>query len=207
MFIKTFVSGPFETNGYLVGDEVTKDAIIIDAPPDFSSPVLKEIKKQDYKVKYIINTHGHIDHIADNHILKEELNSKLLIHKNDLFWLNSTDFIKSLIPFEIIPSEPDDFIDDGDIIKVGSLSFIIIFTPGHTSGGICLYEKESKVLFTGDTLFKENIGRTDLPGGSTDILIDSIKNKILNLPGDVIIYPGHGETSTINDEKNFNPFL
>jgi hydroxyacylglutathione hydrolase len=207
MVIKTFVSGPFETNSYLVYDETSKEAIIIDAPPESAENVLHEIKKNNLSVKYIVNTHGHIDHVEDNEILKKELKAKLLIHKEDAFWLNPSEEVKYFLPMDQTPSEADDFLKEGDILNIGDMNFSVIFTPGHTTGGICLSESQKKVLFSGDTLFKETIGRTDLLGGSMETLINSIKTKILTLPDETLVYPGHYESTTIENEKKFNEYL
>jgi glyoxylase-like metal-dependent hydrolase (beta-lactamase superfamily II) len=207
MIIKTFTSSPFETNSYLVYDENSKEAIVIDSPPESSKKVLDQVRALNLTVNYIINTHGHIDHVEDNEILKNELKAKLFIHRKDEFWLNPAFEIRSFLPFDQTPSKADGYLNDGDILTVGNLKFIVIFTPGHTSGGICLYESLNKVLFSGDTLFKETVGRTDLLGGSMETLIDSIKNKICILPDETVVYPGHNEITTIEHEKEFNPYL
>jgi hydroxyacylglutathione hydrolase len=207
MIIKTFISGPFETNSYLVYDELSKDAIVIDAPPESSQKIIEVVKEQKLTVKCIVNTHGHVDHVEDNEILKEDLNTRLLIHKDDEFWLDPSIEIKYFVPYDQTPSKADGYLTDGEVITIGNLNFLIIFTPGHTLGGICLYEPHQKVLFSGDTIFKETIGRTDLIGGSMDQLLDSIKSKILILPDETRIYPGHDEPTTIKHEKEFNPYL
>jgi len=207
MEIKIFTTGPFETNCYLVIDEQTKNALLIDAPPDSSMIILKEVKERKIDIKYIINTHGHIDHIADNYFIKNELNTKILIHKEDEPYFNPSNNLKLFFASELYPTIPDGYLNDGDILSIGDFELQVIFTPGHTPGGICLLGKKQKILFTGDTIFKENIGRTDLPGGNMDVLMQSIKNKILVLDDDIVIFPGHEKSSTIGHEKKFNPFI
>jgi hydroxyacylglutathione hydrolase len=207
MTIKQFCSGPFGTNSYLVFDEKSKEALLIDSPPESADLVIKEVKDHGLTVKYIVNTHGHIDHVEDNEILKKELKAKLLIHPADEFWLDPTPEIKYFNPMDQTPSKADGFVNENDILTIGDLNFKIIFTPGHSTGGICLYEEQQKVLFSGDTLFFETVGRTDFPGGSMEILINSIKSKLLILPDETTIYPGHDETSTIKHEKEFNQYL
>jgi hydroxyacylglutathione hydrolase len=207
MKIKIFTTGPIETNSYLVYDEIAKEGILIDAPNELHDILLHEVKKNDLKISYIINTHGHWDHINDNEIIKKSLNATLLIHKDDEFLMDPADDIKSVLPLPLDPSKADDYLKDNDIIKTGSIEFKIIHTPGHSPGGICIYEPKNKVLFAGDTLFNNSIGRTDLWGGSIEDLISSIKEKLFILPDDVTVYPGHGEATTIGNEKKFNPYI
>ena len=207
MKIKIFTTGPIETNSYLVYDELTKEGILIDAPNELHDVLLHEVKKNDLKISYIINTHGHWDHINDNEIIKKSLNATLLIHKGDEFLMDPAEDIKSVLPLPLDPSKADDYLNDSDIIKTGSIEFKILHTPGHSPGGICIYEPKNRVLFSGDTLFNNSIGRTDLWDGSIEDLISSIKEKLFILPDDVTVYPGHGEATTIGNEKKFNPYI
>jgi hydroxyacylglutathione hydrolase len=207
MIIKTFVSGPFETNSYIVYDEISKKAIIIDAPPEFSASALEFIKANQLTVDQIILTHGHIDHIADAEIIRVETNAKILMHEGDIIWLNPAQYWLDMVSGKFLKFVPDKMLKDNESITVGELEFRILHTPGHTQGGICIYNKANNVIFSGDTIFQESIGRTDLPGGSTEVLLNSIREKILPLPDETEIYPGHGDTTKIRNEKKYNPFL
>jgi hydroxyacylglutathione hydrolase len=207
MKIKIYSTGPFETNSYLVYNENTSEGLLIDAPYELHDIIMEDIKKINLKIPYIINTHGHLDHVNDNEVLKKSLNAKLLIHKDDEYLINPDEQIKASLPYPLNPSIADEYLNDNDILEIAGMEFIILHTPGHSPGGICIYENENKVLFSGDTLFNNSIGRTDLWDGSIDDLIKSIKEKLFLLPDDVIVYPGHGEPTTIGDEKKFNPYL
>ena len=207
MIIKTFVSGPFETNSYIVYDEISMKAIIIDAPPEFVDSAIDYIKTNKLIVESIILTHGHIDHIADAEPLRVETNAKILMHEEDLFWLNPPKYMLDMISGKFLKFVPDRMIKDNEIITIGDLTFQVIFTPGHTQGGICIYNKANNVIFSGDTIFQESIGRTDLQGGSIETLMASIKEKILTLPDETEIYPGHGDKTNLKNEKKYNPFL
>ncbi|MBI5324809.1 MAG: MBL fold metallo-hydrolase [Ignavibacteriae bacterium] len=215
MEIIPFECGPLATNCYLVIDNQTVGAgsesaptIVIDAPPDAVSHLLPVIKKRNLKIEKIILTHTHWDHTLDTAELKRYTNAPVYVHKNDEYRLlkpNETSIFK--LPFEIEAVVPDIYLEDGMKINCGLLEFQVLHTPGHTEGGICLVNFENNVAFTGDTIFCRSVGRTDFPGGSTDTLLSSIKNKILTLPDDMMVYSGHGEPTTIGDEKKFNPFL
>jgi len=210
MFIKGFESGPVYTIAYLAGDENTKDAIVIDASKDSAKDIVWVAKEHGFEINALINTHGHWDHTADNYELQQALLPRkipILIHRNDEHWLKDPGTVMLQLPFSLVPTTADGFLEDGDIIKVGRLQFTVLFTPGHTSGGICLYEPDEKVLFSGDTLFAGSVGRTDLPGGSWEVLMDSIHKRLLVLDDDVVVYPGHGPSTTIGEERLNNPFL
>lgn len=207
MKVKTIVSGPFETNSYIVYDEITKDAVLIDAPPDSFKEVNDFLISNNIKPEMLILTHGHIDHIADTEFYKNNLNIKILMHEKDLFWINPPSFMLNLIGGSYNPFKVDKMLLGGEQIEVGTLSFSIIHTPGHTPGGICVYFEKNKILFSGDTIFQESVGRVDLEGGSMELLLKSLKEKILILPDDTIIYPGHGDYTNIKNEKKFNPYL
>ncbi|MCD5390691.1 MBL fold metallo-hydrolase [candidate division NPL-UPA2 bacterium] len=206
MFIKSMVVGPLEANCYLVTDEETKEAIIID-PGAEGEKIRRLIEKGGLVPAYIVNTHGHIDHIGANGYLKEKLKDiKISIHPADAQMLINP--LQNLASFagEVNHSpQADLMLEDGYEINLGKLSLKVIHTPGHTPGGICL-AIEGKV-FTGDTLFAGSVGRTDLPGGSMDSLCRSIREKLLTLPDETIVYPGHGPLSTIGRERENNPFV
>ncbi|NQV09318.1 MBL fold metallo-hydrolase [Candidatus Woesearchaeota archaeon] len=192
MIIKTFIGNPIETNTYLVVDEASKKAMVIDP----SGETIDEILKQGFKITYIVNTHGHWDHITENSKLKKLTNAKILVHEKDADMLENTEN-----PYmKVEPSKADGFFKDK--LKLGNLTFKIIHTPGHTKGSVCLYEEKEKIIFTGDILFKGAHGRTDFDGGSEQDIIESLK-RLRKLPENVIVYPGHGEKTTIKKEKNW----
>jgi hydroxyacylglutathione hydrolase len=208
MKIETLCVGPLEVYCYILITQ--KDQAIIIDPGADGDEILKFLKFHDLKTRYIINTHGHIDHIGNNAYVKEKTGADLLIHEDDAFMLGATQdkYLVSLIKATPSP-KPDRLLEDGDIIELDDVKLQIIHTPGHTPGGICL--KTGKILFTGDSLFVGGIGRTDFPYSDHNSLINSLKKKILSLPDDTLIYPGHNygitPTSTIQREKMENPYL
>ncbi|MCX7991284.1 MAG: MBL fold metallo-hydrolase [Proteobacteria bacterium] len=205
MIFKRFVVGPLEVNCYIIADEETKEGFIVD-PGDNGSELYEFIKSSGINLKYIINTHCHFDHIGANKILKEKTGAKLAIHIAEKPLLERAETGAKLWGFNIDASpEPDVYLNDGDILKVGNIDVLVIHTPGHSPGGICL--KIDDIIITGDTLFAGGIGRTDFPGGSFDEIIKSIKEKLFIYPKDTKIYPGHGPASTIENEKIYNPFF
>jgi len=201
MILKVLTVGDLEVNCYIVADEATKEAAIID--PGAEPQVIKDyILKNNLKPLFIINTHGHADHIGGNKFF----DLPVFIHENDKDFL--TDARKNLSAMfgpGIGSPEAAKLIKDGDKIKVGSITLEVMHTPGHTPGGVSL--KTDKVVFTGDTLFFEGVGRTDLPDSSGEALIDGIKKKIFTLSDETIVYPGHGPASAVGHEKKNNPFL
>jgi len=209
--IKNFTFNLFAENTLVVWDDKTLESAIID-PGNSNSveeKILEEfISSKKLKVKYLINTHCHIDHILGCRFVKEKYNPVYLAPELDLPLLKNAQ--KQADAFDIKmedPPLPDQFINEETIIKLGDSVGKFIFTPGHSPGEFCIYFKEEKLCITGDVLFNEGIGRTDLWGGDYKTLIDSIESKLFKLPDDVKIYPGHGETSTIGHEKFNNPFL
>ena len=198
------------TNCYLVACEETLDALVID--PGFNnegSKVLNEVARRNLRVKYIVNTHGHVDHISGNARVKEATGARIAVHHADAEMLREP--LKNLsTPFlglTVVSPPPDLTLQDGGKIKVGFLEFEVVHTPGHTPGSISLYCRDEKVVFTGDTLFAGSIGRTDLPGASHERLIRSIREKLLIMPDDTVVYPGHGDRTTIGRERMWNPFI
>ena len=211
MILKNFVVGQLETNCYILGDEKSKDALCID-PAGKVDEIMAAANKAKLSIKYIINTHAHFDHVGGNGPLKKITGAKLAIHSEDVMLLESVALQGAEFGTDAVPSpSPDILLKDGDTIKVGNLMVSVIHTPGHSQGGICLFLKltdnNEEILFTGDTIFAGSIGRTDLPGGSYNDIIASIKSKILPLGDDVRILPGHGPETTIGREKRFNQFL
>ncbi|MDW8034278.1 MAG: MBL fold metallo-hydrolase [Nitrososphaerota archaeon] len=205
MIIKRFVVGPLETNCYLIVCQETLNAILIDA--GFSEEaeavaIIEEIRRKNLKVKYVLNTHWHPDHTAGNEYFREKLGALIVIHEEDASMLN-TEY--SLFSFKVKPHKPDKTVANGDLIVIGKTHLRVIHTPGHTKGSICLLGEG--FVFTGDTLFAGSIGRTDLPGGSFEEIIKSIRDRLMVLPDETLVYPGHGSFSSIGKERRTNPFL
>lgn len=193
MLVKMWPVGMLLTNCYLVGHVETEEAILIDPGTNKEAEarkILKEIKSNGFKVKYIVNTHGHPDHTGGNKFFRETTGAPILIHEYDAPMLKG--------PFA------DRTLHDGDSVHVGATVLRILHTPGHSQGSICLLGKD--LIFTGDTLFAGSIGRYNLPGGSIEKIKESLK-KLMILPDHMKVYPGHGPTSTIGEEKRNNPFL
>lgn len=203
--ISYFTLGPFENNMFVVACPVTKRAAVID-PGMESEPLLRHIRDQQYTLELIINTHGHMDHSWGDYYFKTETGAPVIIHEEDVFLLRNLKEWGRQFGFEAPPPvDPDGFMVHGGTLKVGELEFKVIHTPGHSPGGVCLYGYG--VVFAGDTLFCGSIGRTDLPGGSYNQLISSIKERLFALPDDTQVLCGHGPFTTIGEEKRFNPFV
>ena len=205
MILTRLVVGPLQVNCYILADEKTREAVVIDPGGD-AQDILKIIKDKDLKVKYIVNTHAHFDHVGANKAVKEATGAELLVHREDDVLLGNTAGQARMFGMTT-PSSPkaDRYINDGDVIAAGEVSLKVLHTPGHSSGGICLLEQG--MVFTGDSLFAGSIGRSDLFGGDLMTLINAIKAKLLTLPDATKVFPGHGPASTIGDEKRENPFL
>jgi len=209
MIIKRFVVGDLETNCYLVSCTKTKEALIID--PGFNrkteaDAILKEIDRQGLHVKFVVNTHGHHDHISGNGAIKEATGALILIHELDAPMLEvSAKNLSQMFGFNVISPPADRTLRDGDIVQAGAVELRVLHTPGHSRGSICLLG--DNVVFTGDTLFAGSIGRTDFPGSSYKDIMHSLKSKLMTLPNSVKVYPGCGPTSTMGEEKRGNPFL
>lgn len=208
MHIETINVGPLDVNCYIISSE-KDNAIIIDPGAD-PEKILKYIEFHDLKAEFILNTHGHIDHIGSNAHIKSATDAELLIHEDDAFMLGQVQdsYISSMLNAKPSPP-PDKKLKDGDILELDNIKIKVIHTPGHTPGGVCFYT--DNYLFTGDSIFVGGIGRTDFPYSDHMTLIKSIKERILTLPDDTIIYSGHNygitPTSTIAREKTENPFI
>jgi hydroxyacylglutathione hydrolase len=207
MILKTLVVGPFASNCYIVGSESSKHGIIID-PGAEAKLILSTVNDLGMTVSLILVTHTHIDHIGALAPVKEGTGAKFAIHEAEataglgmfsrmLSSMSGGSFNQ--------PPKPDRLLKDGDTIDIDDLSLTVLHTPGHSPGGISLYGHG--ILFSGDTLFNCGIGRTDFPGCSYEQIMDSIKNKLMTLPDETIVYPGHGPATTIGKEKRGNPFL
>ncbi len=205
MEFKRLPLGIYQANCYILFDEKTKETAVIDPGGDF--PEIKSfIEDNGLKVNYIIITHGHGDHIGALRELKDYTDAVICIHSEDNEMLKSSKMNHSAeMGYPPVEMSADKLLSGGDELMLGDTKLSIIHTPGHSLGGVCIYCEGS--LFSGDTLFACSIGRTDLAGGSMDEIIASIKNKLLILPDDTAVYPGHGPSSTILIEKKRNPFL
>lgn len=205
MIIEKLAVGPIMANCFILGCEETREAVVID-PGDDADRILMLLAKNELKVKYLINTHGHFDHVGANKRMKEATGAELAIHGDDEPMLTQLSSNALMFGLSAENSPPADIIlKDGDEISFGNITLKVIHTPGHSMGGICLYTPGH--LFAGDTLFAGSIGRTDLPGGDYDTLISSIKEKLLHLDEKTIVYTGHGPETMIGAEKAMNPFL
>ena len=204
MIIKRLVVGPLEENTYIIGDEATKQAIVID-PGDEPDRIMNEVKANGLQVNAIICTHAHFDHVGAAGDVKKATGANIILHKEDLetydrakdqasFWGYSVDDLP----------QPDSYIGEGDEVKVGNLSFKVMHTPGHSQGGICLYGEG--IVVTGDTIFQGSVGRTDFPGGSIEKLKESFR-RLLDLPENTHVLSGHGPETTIGNEKTGNFFV
>ncbi len=210
MKIKKLAVGPLQANCYVAWDKDGGSAAIIDPGGD-PEEIISVIEEEKLMPVVLINTHGHIDHIAANRAIKEKYDIPLLIHRDDVSFLTDPGLNLSAMGFGPLDSPPSDReLQDGDEIQVGEMMLKVISTPGHSPGGICLLISRSDqpdVIITGDTLFAGGVGRTDFPGGSWSLLMESIRNRLLSFPDDTIILPGHGPHSTIGEERQSNPFL
>lgn len=201
-------TGPIATIGYLVIDEGSKEAVIIDAPLESSTYFASLIEEYEIKVVAILLTHTHWDHSGECVKLMNLTGAEVYAHSKDIYRLldpmNHTVF---QLPFLIEPVLNPVTIKHLDVIKAGSIELTVIYTPGHTEGSVCFVEYKQQVIFAGDTLFRESVGRVDLPGGSEDFLLDSIKREILTLPDEYVVFCGHGPSTTIGWERLNNPYL
>ncbi|MFC1935104.1 MBL fold metallo-hydrolase [Chloroflexota bacterium] len=204
MILKGLVVSPFATNCYIVGSEKTKEGMIID-PGDNARQILETVKELGLKIKLIVLTHGHVDHAGALSEVEKTTGAELRMHPDDLRFIQGNPFTNPPGPSQPPTPSHEQYLNDGDSIDVSDLHFLIIHTPGHSPGSICLFGHG--ILFSGDTLFNYSIGRSDLPGGSHHQLIDSLHSRLMMLPDDTVVYPGHGPETTIGTERQTNPFL
>jgi len=211
MKVHKFIFNDFRVITYLVIDEETSETVIIDPGCNKDSErkrLQHYVDVHGLKPKYVVNTHAHMDHICGNKYVVSEYDIPLIAHKKELEnYSHSKDFV-GIYGFEFEESPlPDEYLKEGDEIVFGSSKLHIIETPGHTAGSISLLSPEKEIIFSGDIIFQGSIGRTDLPGGDLDTLINTLKEKILTLPGDTIIFAGHGYETTVAEEMKNNPFI
>ena len=205
MYLKRLEVGVYGANCYILADKKTKEAAVIDPGGDARS-IWEKVQEYNFILKYIILTHGHGDHIGGLKELKDLSNAPIYMHKEDLYLLEDKHKNHSAIMGgNVIEMSADAYVEDGEILDLGGLELNIIHTPGHTKGGICIYV--NNIVFTGDTLFANSIGRTDLDGGDYNTIISSIKNKLMSLDEQTTVLPGHGPATKIAVEKTTNPYI
>lgn len=207
MIHEIFPVGPLQCNCSVIGDEPSREAMVID-PGDNIEQVLAVVKKHGLTVKQIVVTHAHIDHVGGAMKLKETTGAPILLNQNDDMLLKMLDVQAGWIgvaPPGAVKIDRD--IRDGDVVGIDGIQATVIHTPGHTEGSVCLYFTSEKKLIAGDTLFAGSIGRTDLPGGSFEKIMSSLREKVLALPDEIAVIPGHGPKTTVGEERETNPFL
>ena len=208
--VRRYVFNAIEVNTYLLYDE-SGECVIIDAGcmgKNEEQELTVYIEKKNLKPVLLLNTHTHVDHIAGNKFVSKKYNIPLSIHKDGLQFIHAAKMYATALNFDIGDTiEPSSFINDSDTVKFGQSELKVIYTPGHADGSVCFYSEKDKFVIVGDVLFNGSIGRTDFPTGNLDMLISNIKNKLLTLPEDTVVFSGHGGRTTIGHEKTTNSFL
>lgn len=208
MIIKTKPFGPIDTNSYLIINENSKEAFLIDAPIGSYNWAKKLLDEYSCQIKAVLYTHGHWDHTLDGHLFKED-NVPALGHSDDKLIFENPELMSNFLSSEVslCGFELDKTIDDSDVIKFAQIEIIVRHVPGHCPGSLLFYIPNKSIAFVGDSLFYRGVGRCDLPGGSFEELEKSIKSKIFTLPDETIIYSGHGPSTILHEEKILNPFI
>lgn len=208
MFFEYTEVAPLGVNCFVIGCEETGKGVIVDPGGD-AHKIIAMVDGHKLEICAILNTHGHFDHVGANRAIVDRYKAPLMIHQADAGMLQRVKEVSSRygIPGGVDSPAPDSFLEDGQEIAIGNLKIKVLHTPGHTQGGCCLYLESEKRVITGDTLFEDSIGRTDLPGGNHEQLLSSIRTKLFTLADDVTVYPGHGPATTIGYEKQNNPYF
>lgn len=206
MILEGFPTGVFQENCFIAGCETTREAMVVD-PGDDAQEILAALERHKLTAKLIVVTHEHIDHIGAVEAVREATKAPVAMHRVSYDGTAQQGQVALMMLGKVLPrmKEPEVWLEEGDEIEVGKLKFQVLFCPGHTPGHICLYGEG--VVFSGDVLFQLSIGRFDLPGGDGRQLLESIRQKLLPLPDETVVLPGHGPTTTIGREKEFNPFV
>lgn len=206
MIIHTIPVGITQTNCYVVGCEETHEGVVID-PGGHPQRILKAIEKSGLTIRYVLNTHCHFDHMGANAEIVAATGAPLALHPAELPILQARGGAAWFgVPVQASPL-PDVELEDGQVLEVGTLRFQVLYTPGHSPGGITFYLNDEGAAFDGDVLFEMGVGRTDLPGGDWDTLVHSIREVLFALPDETVLYPGHGPRTTVGQEKRFNPWM
>ena len=207
MIIESFPVGMLQCNCVILGSEQTREAIVID-PGDEIETVVSRLEKHGLTAKYIVATHAHIDHVGGFKAIKEKTGAPLYLHRSDLFLYEALPMQAQMLGLTAPPvTEIDAWLDHGDQLGTGEVKLDVIHTPGHTPGSLCFHTASEAHLYAGDTLFMGSIGRTDLWGGSFEQIMESLLRRVVNLPDETVVIPGHGPKTTIGREKIYNPFL
>lgn len=209
MLIETFPVGPFQCNCTILADDATREAIIID-PGDEPEQILDIVRVNDLTVRYLIHTHAHMDHMIGTRRVKEETGAAILLHRDDDWLYRNLEMQASMFGIQVqAPLAIDAYLEDGQLVSFGvGGEARVIHTPGHSPGSVCFrLRDEQEMLFSGDTLFAQGIGRTDLWGGSFETLVRSIHDRLLTMDDETLLHPGHGPSSTVWQEKRRNPWL
>lgn len=205
--VEQYVVGPVMTNCYFAVNEDTNEALIVD-PGDSAAQLAAKIKEQGIIPKAVLLTHGHFDHASAAEALAKEFSVPVYAEEHEKETLESPEInLCGMMGQRGVVFHADIYVKDGDILELAGFSIKVFHTPGHTKGGCCYYIEKEQALFAGDTLFCQSVGRTDFPGGSASVLLRSIEEKLMPLPGQTKVYPGHNETTTIGWERQYNPFL
>ncbi len=206
MDLQEMTLGQVQTNCYLIGNEKTKEAVVID-PADEGAYIAKRLRSLGYELKAILLTHGHFDHITGAEELRNLTGAEIYAYEGEKELLADPKLNCSSIAGHTVSLIPDKFFKDKDQLEFAGFTFEVLFTPGHTSGSVCFYLKSEGILFSGDTLFQESVGRSDLPTGNGRRLVKSVNERLIPLGEDILVYPGHGEDTTIGYEKRYNYYL
>lgn len=207
MIFETVTVGPLAVNCFIIGDESVGEGVVIDPGGD-AERIIDAANRLGLTIRQVINTHGHFDHVGGNRRVLAATGARLLIHRDDAHFLSRAADVAVMYGLTTENSPPpDQYLEDGMLIMIGSSPMRVLHTPGHTPGGCCLYLEEEGKVITGDTLFAEGVGRTDFPGSSHEALVEGIRAKLMPLPDATIAYPGHGPTTTIGHERRYNPYI